>query len=314
MTDSSSAAGLTADARSAPPRVETFSPIDWMFLSGTALMWGSSFLFIDVALESFPPFLITLLRLVFGAATLVWFRRARRRIDARDWVTVTLLAIFWMAGPFLLFPLAQQWIASSLAGMINGAVPVFATLIAALIARTRPSARQSVGVIVGFAGVVTVSWPAVQGARSTAVGVVLVLIATISYGIAINIAGPLQHRYGALPVLLRTQFVAILLTAIPGLGSLAGSSFSWTSLAAMVPLGCLGTGVAFVTMWTLVGRVGAARASLAVYFIPVVAIALGAAVRDETIAPISLLGTAMVILGAVLASRESIPNRAAAAK
>jgi drug/metabolite transporter (DMT)-like permease len=305
MTDGSSASIRTANASKARSRVETFGAADWMLLGATALMWGSSFLFIEVALESFAPAVITLLRLVFGAATLVWFRRARTPIDRHDWVTVTLLAVFWMAGPFLLFPFAQQWIASSLAGMINGAVPVFATLVAAIVARTRPSIRQTAGVIVGFAGVVTVSWPAVQGARSTVLGVILVLIATMSYGVAINIAAPLQHRYGTLPVLLRTQLVAVILTTIPGLASVADSSFSWTSLGAILPLGCLGTGVAFVTMWTLVGRVGAARASLAVYFIPVVAIALGAIVRDERIALISLVGTAMVILGAIFASRRT---------
>jgi drug/metabolite transporter (DMT)-like permease len=305
MTDGSSASIRTANASKARSRVETFGAADWMLLGATALMWGSSFLFIEVALESFAPAVITLLRLVFGAATLVWFRRARTPIDRHDWVTVTLLAVFWMAGPFLLFPFAQQWIASSLAGMINGAVPVFATLVAAIVARTRPSIRQTAGVIVGFAGVVTVSWPAVQGARSTVLGVILVLIATMSYGVAINIAAPLQHRYGTLPVLLRTQLVAVILTTIPGLTSVADSSFSWTSLGAILPLGCLGTGVAFVTMWTLVGQVGAARASLAVYFIPVVAIALGAIVRDERIALISLVGTAMVILGAIFASRRT---------
>jgi drug/metabolite transporter (DMT)-like permease len=305
MTDGSSASIRTANASKARSRVETFGAADWMLLGATALMWGSSFLFIEVALESFAPAVITLLRLVFGAATLVWFRRARTPIDRHDWVTVTLLAVFWMAGPFLLFPFAQQWIASSLAGMINGAVPVFATLVAAIVARTRPSIRQTAGVIVGFAGVVTVSWPAVQGARSTVLGVILVLIATMSYGVAINIAAPLQHRYGTLPVLLRTQLVAVILTTIPGLASVADSSFSWTSLGAILPLGCLGTGVAFVTMWTLVGRVGAARASLAVYFVPVVAIALGAIVRDERIALISLVGTAMVILGAIFASRRT---------
>jgi drug/metabolite transporter (DMT)-like permease len=217
-----------------------------------------------------------------------------------------------MALPFLLFPIAQQWIDSSLAGMINGGVPIFAAMVAAIAIRRLPNKRQALGLMLGFAGVLTVGWPAIQGARSTALGVGLVLLGTISYGIAINVAVPLQQRYGSLPVLLRTQFVAIGLTVVPGLLAIPSSEFSTTALAAVIPLGCLGTALAFVGMTTLVGRVGAIRGSVTVYFIPIVAIALGALVRNESIHPLSIFGTAMVITGAFLASRsDTRPARAA---
>ena len=282
---------------------EGFSVTDWGFLGGIALMWGSSFLLIEIGLESFRPAVITVLRLLFGAGTLVWFARARTPVDRADLRSIFLLAFFWMATPFILFPLAQQWIDSSLAGMINGGVPVFAAIVASIVARRLPGRRQILGFALGLAGVLVVCWPAVQHARSTALGVVLVLVATISYGIAINIAFPLQQKYGSLPVLLRAQAIALGLVAIPGVMALPDSSFSWPSFAAMVPLGVLGTGLAFVLMTTLVGRVGAARGSIAVYFIPVVAVALGALFRAEAIVTMSLIGTAMVIVGAVLASR-----------
>jgi drug/metabolite transporter (DMT)-like permease len=283
---------------------ESFALQDWGLLAAIALMWGSSFIFIDEALEAFPPAVIAMLRLVLGAGTLVWFARARVPIESRDWRAITLLAFFWMAAPFLLFPIAQQWIESSLAGMINGSVPIFAAFIAAVLARSFPRARQVVGILLGFAGVVVLSSPAVQGARSTALGVFLVVLASICYGTALNIAVPLQLRYGSLAVLLRAQVVALAMVAIPGLTSVPDSSFSWTSLAAMLPLGSLGTALAFVSMGTLAGRVGAARASLAIYFIPVVAIVLGWLLRDESIAFISIVGTGMVIAGAALASRN----------
>jgi drug/metabolite transporter (DMT)-like permease len=103
---------------------------------------------------------------------------------------------------------------------------------------------------------------------------------------------------------LRTQLFALAYTLVPGLLAIGDSSFKTTSLLALVPLGCLGTGIAFVTMATLMGRVGPARASIAIYFVPVVAVALGSIVRSESIAPIALLGTAMVIAGAYLTSRK----------
>lgn len=284
--------------------LEAFALRDWGLLASIALMWGSSFVFIDEALESFAPGIIALLRLTLGVATLVWFPAARAPVERKDWRNVSYLAFFWMAAPFLLFPIAQQWIDSSLAGMINGTVPIFAAFIAAVLARSVPGARQVVGILVGFAGVVILSSPALQGATATALGVLLVLLASISYAIALNIAVPLQRRYGSLAVLLRVQVVALAMLLIPGVASLPQSSFSWSALLSLVPLGCLGTGVAFVAMGTFAGRVGAARASLAIYFIPVVAIVLGWLFRSETIAAASLVGTGMVVAGAALASRH----------
>ena len=283
-----------------------FAPRDWALLASVAAMWGSSFLFIEVALEAFEPALIGFLRIVLGALTLVWLPSARRPIDRSDWKTVVLVGTLWMAIPFLLFPIAQQWIASSLAGMINGGVPLFAALVAAIASRRAPGTAQVIGLVIGFAGVVAVSWPAAQDARSSATGVVLVLLATACYGVALNLVVPLQRAYGPLSVLLRVQVVGMTLTALPALVTATDSTFAWSSLLAIVPLGALGTGLAFVAMTVLVGRVGASRGSIAIYFIPVVAIALGVVFRDESIALVSIIGTALVIVGAYLTSRAEL--------
>ncbi|MPZ87699.1 MAG: EamA family transporter [Nitriliruptorales bacterium] len=287
---------------------EAFSPLDWALLAAVALMWGASFLFIAVGLEAFPPTLITLLRLGFGAATLAVFPRARRAVPRSDWSAIALLGFFWMAAPLLLFPIAQQWIDSSLAGMLNGAVPLFAAAVAALLIRRLPAWRQSMGLLVGFLGVVGVSWPAVQGARSSTVGAALVILATVFYGIALNLSVPLQRRNGALPVLFRAQLTAIVMVAPFGLASVPSASFAWPSLAAIAALGSFGTALAFVGMTTLVARVGATRGSIAVYFVPVVAIVLGVLFRSETVALASLIGTGLVLLGAYLTSRRERPR------
>lgn len=286
-----------------PTGSAAFAPRDWALLAGIALTWGSSFVFIEVGLESFEPALIAFLRVLFGALTVVWLARARAPIERSDWGATIVVGTLWMAVPFLLFPIAQQWIDSSLAGMINGAVPLFAALVATLISRKAPGISQAVGLVIGFGGVVAVSWPAVQGARSTATGALLVLLATVCYGVALNIVVPLQRKYGSLPVLLRVQTVALLLTAVPAFFAAGDSTFAWSSLVAIVPLGCLGTGLAFVWMTVLAGRVGPSRGSVTIYFIPVVAITLGVVFRDESIALMSLFGTALVLLGAYLTSR-----------
>lgn len=281
----------------------SYEPADWGLLGGTALIWGSSFLFIAIGLESFPPALVTLLRLLLGTATLALVPRARRTVPRAAWPRIALLGVLWMGIPFLLFPYAQQWIDSSLAGMLNGAVPLMTAAFATLLARRAPGGRQLVGLVLGFLGVVAISLPAVQGARATAVGAAMIVLATVFYGLSLNLAAPLQQRYGTLPVLLRAELAAAIVVAPLGLAGLPDASFAWSGLAALVALGCLGTALAFVGMVTLVGRVGATRASITIYFTPIVAIVLGAVFRNERITVAALVGTALVLGGAWLTSR-----------
>lgn len=301
-------AGVATTGRKAPPdrHVDAFAATDWGLLSATALIWGSSFLFIDIALGTFHPALVTLLRLVFGAVTLAAIPRARRAVPRGEWPAIALLGLIWMAGPFLLFPFAQQRIDSSLAGMLNGAVPLVAAAVASGLARRAPAGRQFVGLALGFLGVIAISWPAVQGARATAVGAGMILLAVVFYGVALNLAVPLQQRHGTLPILLRAQLAATVFVTPLGLAGATQSDFAWSGLAATLALGCLGTALAFFAMVTLVGRVGPTRASVTIYFVPIVAIILGVVFLGENVAVASLLGTALVVAGAWLASRAEV--------
>lgn len=244
------------------------------------------------------------LRVFLGALTLALIPGARRAVPRSDWPLIALLGMIWMAAPFVLFSVAQQWIDSSLAGMINGSVPLFTALIAATAARRVPGGLQIAGLVVGFAGVVAIATPSLGEGDSTNLGVALVVLASVLYGFAFNIAGPLQRRHGALPVIWRAQLFALIPLMPLGLVSATESSFDWGSLAAMVALGAAGTALAFVWFATLVGRVGPTRGSLTIYFIPVVAIVLGAILLDEPIYLAAILGTALVLGGAYLTSRR----------
>ena len=281
-----------------------FTSADWALLVAVAAMWGSSFLFIDIGVDHFAPELVALLRLAFGAATLAVVPAARGAVPRAAWPAIGLLGVLWMAVPFVLFAVAQQSIDSSLAGMLNGAAPLFTAVVAGLAARQLPSQRRAAGLAIGFAGVVAISWPSLQDAHATAAGAGLVLLATVLYGVAFNLAEPLERRHGALPVIWRAQLVALALVAPFGLAAVPESTFAWSSLLAVAVLGSLGTAVALVAFTTLVGRVGSTRASVSIYFLPAVAIALGALFRDETIAAISVLGTLLVTVGAYLTSRR----------
>ncbi len=293
-------------------RLEAFGAAEWGLLAVIATIWGSSFVLMEIGLRAFEPGLVTLLRVGLGATALLLVPRARRTSILReDWPRVALLGVVWMGIPLLLFPVAQQWIDSSVAGMINGAMPLTVAAWSALLLGRAPGRSQAVGLLIGFAGIVAISLPELplgrltaEGTALTALGAGLVVVATVLYGLAANIAVPLQQRYGALPVMLRVQAVALLLITPFGLAALPGSTFAIGPALAMVPLGMLGTGLAFVLMATLVGRVGGPRGSIAIYFVPVVAVLLGVVVLGERVHPLALLGTALVLAGAWATSRR----------
>jgi len=283
---------------------EAFALADWGLLSGVALIWGSSFLFMAVGLEAFEPGVVTLARVGLGSVALAVIPRSRRPIERADRSRVAVLGFIWIAIPLSLFPIAQQWIDSSVAGMINGAVPITGAIWAAMLLRRFPGRRQLLGIAIGFIGVVAIFLPELQDSSATALGASLVALAIVLYGLAANMVVPLQQKYGALPVLLRAQLWAMTLVVPIGLVQIPGSTWEWDAALAMIPLGVLGTGLAFVLMTTLVGRVGGTRGTVAIYFVPVVAVALGVIVRGEDIAPLALVGTVLVLLGAWVTSRR----------
>lgn len=288
-------------------RPEAFGATEWALVMLTAGIWGSSFFLIAAGLDAFAPPIVTFARLAFGAVTMSLFPGAKQRIAREDWPRIVVLALIWTVIPFLLFPIAQQWVDSSVAGMINGVVPVLAAVIAAIFLRRLPGPAQIAGIAVGFAGIFLIAVPNVVGADASPLGVALLLLAVSCYALSTNLAVPLQQRYGALAVLLRVLWVGVAITAPIAALAVPHSEWSAESAAAMVPLGALGTGVAFLWFVTLLGRAGATRGAIAVYMTPVFAILLGVAIRGETVHSVSVVGSALVLIGAWLTGRGEAP-------
>lgn len=289
---------------------DAFSVTDWTLFLGLALIWGSSFLFMAIGLDAFHPGLVTWLRVGFGALTISLFPQARRiRVDHEDLPRLRLLGLIWAAIPFTIFPIAQQWIDSAVAGMLNGATPMFTALLATILLRTLPGKLQIVGLVVGFAGIVAIALPSMGAGTTATIGIALVLVATVCYAIALNMVIPVAQKYGSLPVMAHVLGIATLLVTPFGIFGLTQSSFAWPSLIATLAVGVLGTGIAFYMMGVLVGSVGATRAAFQTYVIPVVALTLGVIFRDEVVAPLAIAGVGLVIAGALLASRRETGDR-----
>lgn len=283
---------------------EPFEPNDWGLFLAVSFIWGASFLFIDIALDGFHPGLITWIRVGLGALALAVLPAARVRFDAGDRKKVLLLSVVWVGVPFTLFPLAQQYINSAVTGMLNGAMPIFAAIIGGLFFGRPSRGPQRIGLLIGFGGIALVSLSSGAEGDNAFIGVAMVLFATLCYGLATNLAGPIQQKYGSVPVMARMLAFATIWTMPFGIFGLADSTFGWAAAASNIVLGVAGTGLAFVLMATLVGRVGGPRASFITYLIPVVSLALGVGFRNDRVTAASLVGVVLVIAGAALASRR----------
>ncbi len=283
---------------------EAFETLDWGLFAAVGLIWGSSFLLIKVGLEVFHPGFITWARVALGAAALLLIPGSRRKIAPEDRRQLILISIVWVGIPFTLFPLAEEHINSAVTGLLNGGTPLFAGLFGALFFGRTPRGPQRLGIAIGFIGIILVSAGSSAQGGTAIVGVLMVLAATVCYGFATNIAGPVQKKYGSVAVMAQMLAYATLWTTPFGIYGLGRSEFAVRPALAVVVLGVVGTGFAFAFMASLVGRVGGPRASFVTYLIPVVSLVLGSVFLSERVAVAALFGVVLVIGGAVLASRR----------
>ena len=236
-----------------------FGWLEWLLLAGVALIWGSSYLLIDIGLDALAPPVITWIRVTLGFAVLIGFPAARRPIDRTDWPRITVVAIVWTTFPFLLSPISQQHIDSALAGMINALIPIFAACIGMAFLRTLPGIRQTVGLLLGLAGAISLGLPAASGSPAAAWGILLAVVAAVFYGLGLNLTIPLQQRYGATAMLMRVLGVSAVATAPFGIAGLSDSTWELGPVVAVTVLGIVNTGAAFVIMVLFAGRVGPTR-------------------------------------------------------
>ena len=279
-----------------------FQLLDWGLLLGAAGIWGASFFFIDIGLEVFSPGLVTFFRIGFGCLTLWAIPIRAPRIEAEDRKMVMWLGVTWMAFPLTMFPVAQQWINSSMTGMLNSAMPILTVVVGLTMFKIPTASKQLLGVGTGLGGLVLIGIPEVTTDGTNALGVLLVVLAVLSYAVAVHIAGPLQRKYGAIPVVRWALLFAVMLSAPYGIIGATDSGFGWGPMIACLALGAGGTGIAYALAAELNGRVGAVRTSIVTYLIPIVAIVLGVVFRDDNVTVLAIIGTAIVLGGAYTAN------------
>ena len=269
-----------------------------------AAMWGSSFLWIAIAIDHVDAPVVPLGRCAFGAAVLVLLPGARRRIERHDWPRFVLLAALWMAIPFLLYPIAESTVSSSITGMINGGLPVVSAVVTAFYVRRAPSAFRMIAVLIGFSGIALISITSVdEGTSADAKGVALLAVALLCYALAANIVRPMQVKYGSVAPMLWMAIIATVISLPYGIIGLERGGFDMKALGALFMLGAMGTGVAFALYGVLLTRAGTVRGMIGIFFTPIVGTILGVAVRGDTLHAPAILGMSIVIVGAVMVSR-----------
>jgi drug/metabolite transporter (DMT)-like permease len=275
-----------------------------------ALVWGSSFLWIKIALGGLAPIQIALIRLVLGAAVIVGLAivtHARLPRDWRTWAKVLVPALFGSALPFTLFGIGEQSVDSGIAGVMNSTTPLWALLITVAIGTERNlGAVRTVGLLLGFVGTLVIFAPW-HAAGVASWGALVCLIAAISYAVSYayigrNLSGKLSSV--ALSASQLTGGVVLVAIAMPFTGGLDQVHLGVGPVIAVAILGVAGTGAAFVLNNRLIEDEGVVMATSVGYLIPIVSVLLGVFFLHEEWNIRILLGMVVVLAGVALSRRR----------
>lgn len=289
-------------------------PRDAVLLLALAGMWGLSFLFIAIALRGLEPLWVVAGRTGVGALVLIvvlHLRGQRLPTSATVWRRLLLLGIITNAVPWSAVAWAQQTLPSGLVALLMAAVPSSTLAVSVLVGLERFTVRRVLGLALALGGVgLTVAADLADPGRLLAIGVVVG--ATVMYACGAVYASrrvsgassPLTIATGQVTCAFAvTVPLALLVDPLPASGGLTPAV-----LGAVTALGAIGTGVAFLIFYTLIERVGATNTTLVTYLIPLVAVAAGALVLAERLAPATIAGGALIVVGVWLAQRGTAPT------
>ncbi|MGA8113635.1 MAG: DMT family transporter [Actinocatenispora sp.] len=288
-----------------------------------ALLWGSTFLWIKVALGGFSPTQVTVARCVLGAALLTvlcLLRRHRLPTGRAMWGHIAVAAFFCNALPFTLFSIGEQTVDSGVAGVLNATTPLWSLLIGLALGTERGThPARLVGLLLGFVGVLLIFAPWQRGGLASWHSLVI-LGAAASYAIGFAHMGRTLVGRGTPTISLSAaQLVAATGWSALGLpfAGLAPVHATPAVLIAVVVLGVVCTGITFHLTYRIIASEGATNAATVGYLLPVVSVALGAVVLHESLGARIVAGMLVVLVGVALTrwrTRTPAPAPAVAAQ
>jgi drug/metabolite transporter (DMT)-like permease len=281
-----------------------------------AFLWGSSFLFIEIALDEIEPTVMMDLRLLFGAAALLPILALQRgtRQAATDlraagrplWV----LGVVNAALPFTLIAWGQQYIDSGIAAIANASLPIFVVLLAI---RFRPSERASglrlAGIVAGLVGVAILTGAEFDGSWSGVAGTLAVVAASVLYATGALYAQSHVERVDSIVLAAGSAITGTIVLLPLALAQLPSHLPGWETFASVAVLGFGGMAAGQLLYYVVIDRYGSARASLVTYLLPVIALVLGALLLDEPVEVTALIGLVLILAGVAFGSGMVRPER-----
>lgn len=277
-------------------------PKHWFVFITLGLIWSSSFLWIKIGVQEIGPMALVAFRMLFGAITAVAIGIYQKVEWPRDWKTWGIFAVLGptsLAIPVFLISWGEQTIDSAVASILNATVPLFTIVIANYLLRDdKMTAQKVIGLLVGFAGVVVLlSKDLLVSAHNSVLGQAAVIVASIFYaGSAVYARKLTQHvagvARGAMPIITAGLFMWVI-------GPIAEKPFLIPHLSltwiAVLWLGILGSGLAFILFYYLLHEIGPTRTSLVTYLFPVGGVILGVIFLDEHLSWQLLAGSFLII-------------------
>jgi drug/metabolite transporter (DMT)-like permease len=288
-----------------------------LLFAATSAIWGSSFLFIRVAVEHLPPPMVVFGRAALGAAFLMplAIRQGAFRGLWRALPAVAVVAALDMALPTFLTAWGEQHVSSSVAGILTATDPLFTAVLALWLLRSEAADRRRLaGLMIGFAGVVALLGLDFRGSKEALLGAGAVVLSAVGYA-----GAPLLYRrwLAAAPALGVTALMTLLSSAAfvgPATAHLPSKPPPATSILALAALGILNTGLAYWLFYLLIDEAGPASAAVITYAMPVVALLLGVTLLGEKLTAGAVAGLILIAAGAWLATGRRSSRRRSAAK
>jgi len=277
----------------------------WSKLLLLGAIWGASYLFIKIGLRDLSPEAIAFARIALAALILVPIAIAQGAFRGlrplAGWFL--LIGSVQVAIPFVLIGLGERDISSGLAGILIATTPMFTALLAIRFDHEEQSrGLRLVGVAVGFAGVALLLGLDLGDSRAELLGGLMVVLAGLGYAIGALTA---KHKLEGVPPIGMSAGVmaASTLVLLPAAGAGAPSEVPGIGpIAAVLALGIVGTGFAFIVLYDLIATVGPARTWLVTYIAPLFAVVYGAVLLDERVTAATVGGMALILGGSWLAA------------
>jgi drug/metabolite transporter (DMT)-like permease len=282
----------------------------WALFATVSVIWGMPYLFIKIAVDEISPSLLAWSRLALAAAVLLpvaWKVGALRGLGPR-WRTLTVFAAVEMAVPWPLLGFGEVHISSSLAAILVATVPLFVALLATRFDHAeRPTATRLVGMLIGLAGVVALVGIDIGGQGDELLGALAILFVAFLYAIGPMIVKRRLSDVDPLGPVAASLGIAALLVTPFALADLPDSMPSADTFASIAVLGLACSALAFLLFFRLIAEVGPGKATVITYINPVVALALGVAILDESVTAGVVVGLLLILAGSWLSTDGRLP-------